>query len=263
MLTLTRTTCGRGAQAIEGVIRKNTIIKIHLHTIAPKPPFEREDAAPPPTEEELEADRAAIGAVKDAAKSKVIAKGSENLQVNFFRIIEATDKVGQPLQEDDLVCSIIDGFNFANGEFFLDGGQISEEGFVSVRNINGVSGLIHLRNLQTLDHPWGFPTKMRKVIPQPSAATTNTKLRETATAFRLAVTSKTAKASLLEEIEEWRKENTVELPLYRLRREVPTEESIGVRFLEGEIITDSLSPKPLPLGLARKKDSILMVSSRE
>jgi len=238
-------------------------MKINLHATAPGRPFEKEDAAPLPTEEDLEADKAAIAAAKDAAKSKVIAMGSENLQVKFFRIVEATDKAGQPLPEDDPVHSTINGFDFANGEFFLDGGQTSEEGFVNVRNVNGLSGLIHSRNLQLLDYPWSFPTTMRKVIPQPSAETTNAKLRETAAALGLATTSKTVKAGLLEEIDEWRKENTVELPLYRLRREVPPEESVGVKFLDGEIVTESLSPKLLPLVLASKKDNILMVSACE
>jgi hypothetical protein len=123
---------------MQGLVPRDGLKKINLHHATPPLP----DPKSPGCQQESESE----------------GQGNQNkeilLQLNFFRAVEPTDKIGGVAK----MKSSVGGFDFNCGDFLLDT-TYRHNGNPVVTDISGNTGEAHFRRLQSLETPWGLPVQ--------------------------------------------------------------------------------------------------------
>jgi hypothetical protein len=133
----------------------------------------------------------------------------------------------------------IDGYTIANGEFLLGRGEMEVRKKLAyiVTNIAGHDGAVFRRRLQFVDRPWNIEEKTLPLYrTEIQNVTADTPLEDVQKWLKLiGGLPGMTKVSMVNDIQKWVKEETAELPLYRVLR-YQGDSDKGPAFFTGSIV---------------------------
>lgn len=167
--------------------------------------------------------------------------------LRILKVIAATTRTGKPgdvekLQPDNMANGRFTSFN---GTFLLDAGEAGSMTKRTVRDMLGRKADMPKRRLQSIERPWGLPSRLECYgHSNPRADSSLQVLKSRADEREIPYGSDVTEAALRQAHDVWQKRYSTLLPLFKLQNDIFFQEPRSIALHRGEIIYRVPDPPP-------------------